>query len=55
MKSQHQYTYSFNQKVTSEMCGQNISFDANGHVTHKSIVSEILLKQREFFVILFGH
>ena len=29
MKSKHQYTFSFNENVTSDMCGHHISYEAN--------------------------
>ena len=41
---QHQYTYSFKQKITSDMCGKNISYQATGFHNISGGSSLILLK-----------
>ena len=47
---QHQYTYSFKHKITSDMCGKNISYQATGfhNVSGSSL---ILLKECKFIFI----
>ena len=53
MKSKHQYTYSFNEKVTSDMCGKVISYEATGYTgTRKEIVSKVLVKKCRFRILL---
>ena len=53
MKSQHQYTYSFNEKVTPDMCGKDISYEAIGYTgTKKEIVSKVLLIKCKYYCCL---
>ena len=49
---QHQYTYSFKQAITSDMCGKNISYQATGFQgSQVSGSSLILLKECKFTIL----
>ncbi len=39
---QHQYTYSFKQKLTSDMCGNCISYGATGYQTNEVTGSSLI-------------
>ena len=50
--NQHQYTYSFKQTITSDMCGKYISYQATGfhNVSGSSL---ILLKKCKFRIVFY--
>ena len=53
MKSQLQYIYSFNENVTSDMCGKDISYEVTGYTgTKKEIFSKVLVRQCKFRILL---
>ena len=54
---QHQYTYSFKRKVTSDMCGKNVSYKATGFQNKMVTGSSLILMKKckfdvEFLTIL---